>query len=659
MRKGSKQGSSSRLFFLRIEEDPTLTNEPLAMPSRFASYLSRVKLLTLFTIIMLSAMLILTFSQMSKAQMINPHIFNLAVSNVNHDYNKPDSSSDSAYLVIKTDTTISATLSVSYDNASDTDPNCAGLNLRSASSTVNLAGDDGYLRHEILLDQLPASCVINYWVKDPGNDDQVIAESSFRTPQREGEPFSFGVVSDLHSGDGVSGDVTKVGTPHWRDTLNRMKEENLDMAISGGDAIHVRGWWDGPIHWGDGYYESLAEIENKYNALFSGSATVPGGTMQLTASVPLYTATGNHEEISYSTAKAAYEQEFALPVNNGTEASTNGEEYYSFDRGDTHFISLSTEIPSANGGSQKDSGCCLILGAQKNWLINDLVESQGKKWTVVFLHRPMFAGIAPNTDSHYGQESLSWGNCSAGYSTDYPDPNDCFDTALANRDEIHNLFIDYGVDVVFEGHAHHYNRHVEDGITYVLTGAGGGMDDYTPQWTYPGDVYEININEHMKIDETPDNLVIKSIETLTGNTIDSFIPVNRAIIGTWDPVTSTCTLASDVVAAQGISIDGNNVTLDGNGHKLIGNQNYSALLTGVVADTKSNVTVKNLAVEGYWMGIWFKHGSSNQIVNSAVAANTMEPMPRQIWEPAIRSATLPMAATIGATGLRQTQTVTA
>lgn len=460
-------------------------------------------------------------SQQSVAQTGN-HLLNLAISNVTH-----DSSGDYAYLVIKSDNSITSALSVDYDTSqSFTSPN-----LRTVSSTGQ-TGDDGYQRHEVLLHHLAASSVIYYRVRDSlGN---IIAQANFRTAQLEGEPFTFGVVSDLHSGDGISSDVTSIGSPNWAKTLQRMSGENLDLALSCGDALMVRGWW--PCC-GWGYYETLAQIKQKYNTLFSGSDLRPGGMQQLTDSVPLYTAMGNHEEIEYPVAKTAYEQEFSLPVNNGNEALIYGEEYYSFDRGDTHFVSLSTDIPDPNypldsklvPEGQQGSDCCLISGAQKAWLDADLSNTT-KRWKVVFFHRTMYLGLAPESDPNHGKEAIVWGNCvNTFFESDPLDPNSCITKARINRDETHELLNQHGVNLVFQGHAHNYSRHIKDGVSYVITG-GGGYKGIGDVWAYPGDV-AFNASEHIKVEETAQYLTIKAIETDTGDTLDSFIICSGEVPG--------------------------------------------------------------------------------------------------------------------------------
>ena len=126
-----------------------------------------------------------------------------------------------------------------------------------------------------------------------------------------------------------------------------MSAENLDLALDVGDIIY--GWGT----------DTLAQNEAKYDGFFATTAS-------LTASVPLYMTAGNHESISSANSRAGYKREFTLPVNNGADAASNGELYYSFDNGDTHFIALATEIPGQEG---------LITGNQNLWLQQDLAAN--------------------------------------------------------------------------------------------------------------------------------------------------------------------------------------------------------------------------------------------------------------------------------------------
>ena len=85
-------------------------------------------------------------------------------------------------------------------------------------------------------------------------------------------------------------------------------------------------------------------------------------------------------------------------------------------------------------------------------------------------------------------------------------------------------------------------------------------------------------------------------------------------IGTWNPPTKTCTLTTNM--PESIQIDSNNVTLDGNGHSLIGNSTgFGVFLSG-----RSGVVVKNATVGQFAAGIMLYSSNDNTLVNNKVLA---------------------------------------
>ena len=128
------------------------------------------------------------------------------------------------------------------------------------------------------------------------------------------------------------------------------------------------------------------------------------------ANTTLYTALGNHE-----LSDALYYEIFGLPA------------YYSFDCGDAHF----TVLDSTKG-----------ISAQTTWLGSDLDSSQ--MWRFVMCHHPLYT----SDSNHFG----GWANL---------------------RSEWEGLFEAHGVDAVWNGHMHAYERYLENGIQYMVMGTGG------------------------------------------------------------------------------------------------------------------------------------------------------------------------------------------
>lgn len=120
---------------------------------------------------------------------------------------------------------------------------------------------------------------------------------------------------------------------------------------------------------------------------------------------PIYHCIGNHDEDNSSSGFDTYLSLLTLP----------GEEtYYSFNYGNAIFICLNTE----------DSGNT----EQYSWLLSTLEANKNQTWKIVFFHRPFYT--AP---SHTGEMNVY------------------FNT-------LWKAFDDYGVDMIFNGHTHNYQR---------------------------------------------------------------------------------------------------------------------------------------------------------------------------------------------------------
>lgn len=134
----------------------------------------------------------------------------------------------------------------------------------------------------------------------------------------------------------------------------------------------------------------------------------------LDAKVDFYASLGNHDDPN---------QRFYKPFN------MEGKRYYTFKKGNARFFSLDSNYMDP---------------VQIAWLEKEL-KASGSDWKIPFFHHPLYA-----SGRHGSQVDL--------------------------RVVLEPLFIKYGVDVVFNGHEHFYQRiKPQQGITYFVSGAAGRL----------------------------------------------------------------------------------------------------------------------------------------------------------------------------------------
>jgi parallel beta-helix repeat protein len=128
--------------------------------------------------------------------------------------------------------------------------------------------------------------------------------------------------------------------------------------------------------------------------------------------------------------------------------------------------------------------------------------------------------------------------------------------------------------------------------------------------------------------------IAQSVDVISANFFPPSVPSTAIIIksdGSLEPSTASIQQVGDVysfkedIAGYGIVIQRNNVIIDGAGYALQGNGNS----TGVFLQDTQNVTVKNLTIEGFSVGVWFTWGLSvdqgaknNIIKNNTITNNT-------------------------------------
>ena len=184
------------------------------------------------------------------------------------------------------------------------------------------------------------------------------------------------------------------------------------------------------------------------------------------AGIPFYGVAGNHEK--YTDVYYQYD----LDLSNYTtffdysavvDEPGETELHYSFDYEGVHFIQLNTEDFFDDGEFGTDVFNC--SEAQMTWLLADLAGTEPEDFVVVVFHRPAWSVREDRPDRWAQAETV--------------------------RAEFHSLFVQNDVDIVFNGHDHHYYRTLRDDIYYVVTGGGGaplyGIDTNATVWQ-SGDV---------------------------------------------------------------------------------------------------------------------------------------------------------------------------
>lgn len=94
-----------------------------------------------------------------------------------------------------------------------------------------------------------------------------------------------------------------------------------------------------------------------------------------------------------------------------------------------------------------------------------------------------------------------------------------------------------------------------------------------------------------------------------------YIPTDTQI-GIWDSVNRIYTLTQDVF--ESIQIVADNFTLDGAGHTVTGSNSG----IGIYFTSYSNITIKNITIQNFSVGIYISGSSNTQIINNIVKLNT-------------------------------------
>jgi len=223
-------------------------------------------------------------------------------------------------------------------------------------------------------------------------------------------------------GDSRSDYVYRMGVPNvfHQDVVERIQEFPLDFFLNTGDIVN------------DGHDMRLWEISF-------------GIVRPLATLFPYFPTYGNHEDREQDGIDGR--DVFSHIFSNPSEGS-GSETYYSFDYGNAHFAIVSTDDPFEPGADQD------------LWLRADLTTARADPdidWVFMAYHIP---GLT---------SSFRW-------------PND--DKEHLAREYLVPMAVECGVDLVFTGHEHSYERSLKDGVTFIVTGTGGALPTFVGNSQY-------------------------------------------------------------------------------------------------------------------------------------------------------------------------------
>ena len=305
----------------------------------------------------------------------------------------------------------------------------------------------------------------------------------FTTLENAGDttPFTFAVMGDW--GDTTDSGVNDGSLNHNQAGVDaQIAASGARFLVSAGDVGYPGGT---STDYGD-LYQTGADISAVFGPSFWA---VPG------LSIPVYSTSANHGQnatflSTWPEADVAASGVYSMvsyPSIDGTTAGSYPTGYYAFTTGGVRFYVLDMSWGNSNVGTATGGACgshCEIYqvdhdahwttsSAEYQWLTSDLAAHPGGI-KFAFFHFPLRSDDATEPDDQY------------------------LDATAGSTGSVEQLLKNGGVQLVFNGHAHDYQRNVAPpfGVISYVTGGGGGSassigghgcestDAYAVGWSY-------------------------------------------------------------------------------------------------------------------------------------------------------------------------------
>ncbi len=278
-----------------------------------------------------------------------------------------------------------------------------------------------------------------------GSDPSPVFRS--RIPARPSQSFSFAVLGDWGEVDdsGENDDQARL--------LEQVAGSGARFAVTTGDTAYESG---SQTNYGD-----LVQTGEETSTIFGEEFWTVAGS-----SIPLFNAQGNHgmnstplvnwpQDVAVATSRGRYTMEqYCCP--NDSDPVVYPSAWYAFNAGKARFYVLEAAWGNSNVGEgdiyENDYEAHWTSSrAEYQWLENDL-QSHPHRVAFAFFHFPLYSD----------------------------NPSETSDPWLHGNDHLEELLGDHGVDIVFNGHAHIYQRNAASApgmpVSYVTGGGGAHLE---------------------------------------------------------------------------------------------------------------------------------------------------------------------------------------
>lgn len=250
---------------------------------------------------------------------------------------------------------------------------------------LNLLEKEDVRVHEVHVCGLEPATTYFYKVGGPGNWSEVFDVATAPTLGST-EPWTFA----------ASGDSRNNTAGVWQLAQRQILEAGADLHVFSGDAVDIgisQAQWDEFFTAADGDFEVQDAL----------------------ARIPFMVSNGNHDNLQIN-----YLAQFALPQDVSDGEQGQGEEWYSFDYANAHFVILNDTVADDD----------VIAGAEADWLRADLeaVDRSVTPWVFAIHHRNLYTCMSSHSPN--GTTRAAW----------------------------QPIYDELEVDAVFQGHNHIYER---------------------------------------------------------------------------------------------------------------------------------------------------------------------------------------------------------